>query len=233
MSEESVEVQTGSGPMPALRWTPVGGTGPGILLLQEIFGLSSYIRRRGAALAAAGYVVLARELYWRLDEPAIDEADPHAVEVAMGRASALDWETTVGDAVVTLEHLRGMDEVSDRVGIVGFCFGGGLGFNVAAEAKADALVSYYGSAIPGLLELAPRERLPSLYHFGLADDYIDPATVAAVREAVTAGDAPVTFETYEGANHAFDNDDFYFFHPEASALAWERTLEFLRVSLNP
>ena len=233
--ETSVEVSvpTESGSMPALLWTPPGGTGPGILLLQEIFGLSPYIRRRGRALAAAGYVVLAPELYWRLDEPPIDEEAPDAVEVAMGRAQGLDWDTTVADASAALEHLRGLDEVADRVGIVGFCFGGGLGFNVAAVAPADALVSYYGSALPGLLHLAPEVTLPSLHHFGLSDDFIDAATVASIREAVTAGDAPVTFVTYDGANHAFDNDDFYFYDAEATALAWQRTLDFLRVSLNP
>jgi carboxymethylenebutenolidase len=228
-----VSVETGSGPMPALRWDPQAGSGPGILLLQEIFGLSAYIRRRGAALAAAGYVVLAPDLYWRLDDPPLDETAPDVVETAMARVSRLDWETTVGDAVAALGHLRGLDGVTDRVGILGFCFGGGLGFNVAAVADADVLVSYYGSALGGLLELAPRVKIPSLHHFGLADDFIDAATVATIREAVTAGDAPVTFETYEGANHAFDNDDFYYYNPEASALAWQRTLEFLRVSLNP
>jgi len=231
--EASVEVPTESGPMPGLLWSPPGGSGPGILLLQEIFGLSRYIRRRGEALAAAGYVVLAPELYWRLDEPPLDETDPKVVEVAMGRATSLEWDTTVGDAVAALEHLRGLEQVSGRVGIVGFCFGGGLGFNVAAVAEADVLVSYYGSALPGLLGLAPRVRIPSLYHFGLADDFIDASTVAQVHEAVTAVDAPVAFETYDGANHAFDNDDFYFYDPESSALAWQRTLEFLRVSLNP
>jgi carboxymethylenebutenolidase len=235
MSGQSTEVTvpTEAGAMPALVWTPPGGTGPGILLLQEIFGLSAYIRRRAATLAAAGYVVLAPELYWRIDAPPLDEDDPTAVEVAMGRASSLDWETTVADACAALERLRGLDQVGDRAGIVGFCFGGGLAFNVAAVAPADVLVSYYGSALPGLLELAPQVTIPSLYHFGLADDLIDPVTVATVREAVTAGAAPVAFETYEGANHAFDNDDFFFYNADASALAWQRTLEFLRVSLNP
>jgi carboxymethylenebutenolidase len=230
MSDEArvqVTVPNEPAPMPALVWTPPSGTGPGILLLQEIFGLSSYIRRRGSALAAAGYVVLAPDLYWRLDAPPLDETDPKVVEVAMGRATSLDWDTTVEDARAALEHLRGLDEVTDRVGIVGFCFGGGLGFNVAAVADADVLVSYYGSALAGLLELAPQVTIPSLHHFGLSDDFIDAATVATIREAVTAGEAPVTFETYEGANHAFDNDDFYYYDPNASALAWQRTLDFL------
>jgi carboxymethylenebutenolidase len=221
-----VSVETDAGAMPAHLWTPPSGTGPGILLLQEIFGVSPYIARRGAALASAGYVVLAPELYWRTDAPPLDESAPDVVETAMGRAMSLDWDTTVADAVAALEHLRSRPEVDGAVGVVGFCFGGGLGFNVAAVADVDFLVSYYGSALPGLLELAPRVTAPSLHHFGLADDFIDAETVARIRAAVT-GNPGTTFETYAGANHAFDNDDFYYYDAEASALAWSRTVEFL------
>ncbi|QIG45960.1 dienelactone hydrolase family protein [Nocardioides anomalus] len=212
--------------MPARLWLPESGSGPGVLLLQEIFGVSAYIQRRGADLAAAGYVVLAPELYWRLDEPPLDETAPDVVDAAMARAGRLDPDTTVADAVAALGALRARSEVTGPVGALGFCFGGGLAFNVAAVAPVDFLVSYYGSGLPGLLDLAPQVTVPSLHHFGTADDYIDAESVERVRAAVTAH-ADVSFELYEGANHAFDNDDFYFFHPEASALAWDRTLAFL------
>jgi carboxymethylenebutenolidase len=149
----------------------------------------------------------------------------------MGRAQKLDWSTTVQDAVAALHHLRGLPEVRGGSGLVGFCFGGGLAFGVAAVEDPAVLVSYYGSSIPDQLDLAPRVGAPSLHHFGLADDYIDAATVERVREAVTAGTGTVQFETYDGANHAFDNDDFLLHHPEASALAWQRTLAFLAQEL--
>ena len=221
-------VPTPDGDMPARLWTPAGGHGPGILLLQEIFGVSRYIRRRGAALAEAGYVVLAPELYWRLDPalPPLDESAPDVVDVAMGRAMSLDWEQTVADATAALEALRGHADDA-KAGALGFCFGGGLAFHVAAVADPDCLVSYYGSGLPGMLELAPMVTTPSLHHFGLADDYIPADTVARIREAVTAGGSPVRFETYQGANHAFDNDDFFLHDPDASATAWDRTLQFL------
>lgn len=225
---EQTTVPTPDGDMPALVWRPAGGSGPGVLLLQEIFGVSRYIRRRAAALADQGYVVLAPELYWRLDPSLapLDESAPDVVDQAMQRATALDWGTTVSDATAALSSLRGLDGV-DRVALLGFCFGGGLAFNVAAVSSPDCLVSYYGSALPGLLDLAPQVTAPSLHHFGLSDDYIPADVVAQVRAAVTAGHDDVVFETYEGANHAFDNDDFHFYAPEASALAWERTLAFL------
>ena len=218
-------VQTDAGEMPAHLWTPASGTGPGLLLLQEIFGVSDYIRRRGADLAAAGYVVLAPELYWRLDAGPVDESAPGAIEEAMGRAQQLDWPAAVSDAVAALGDVRG--RASGRTGVIGFCLGGGLAFNVAAVEQPDALVSYYGSGLPGLLDLAPRVTAPSLHHFGTADSYLDADTVATVRAAVTAGDGTVDFELYDGADHAFDNDDFMLHHPGASALAWQRILAFL------
>lgn len=214
--------------MPGHLWNPPRGRGPGLLLVQEIFGVSGYIRRRGAALAEAGYRVLAPELYWRLDPQTrpVDEAAPDAVETAASRAMSLDWQTTVADAVAALTHLRHLDDVG-AVGAIGFCFGGGVAFNVAAVTEVECLVSYYGSALPGLLDLAPRVTAPSLHHFGLSDDYIDPGAVRRIRAAVTAANDQVEFETYPGANHAFDNDDLFLFHPEASELAWQRTLHFL------
>jgi carboxymethylenebutenolidase len=226
-TRQPVTVLTDAGEMPAHLWVPKSGAGPGLLLLQEIFGVSDYIRRRGADLAEAGYVVLAPELYWRLEAGPLDESEPGVIEEAMALAQRLDWATTVEDAVGSLEHLRAREEVRGGTGVIGFCFGGGLAFNVAAVDEPAALVSYYGSGIPGLLDLAPHVSAPSLHHFGKADSYLDQATVARIKEAVTAGGAPVEFETYEGADHAFDNANFALHHPEASALAWDRTLAFL------
>jgi carboxymethylenebutenolidase len=232
-SSQRVTVPTDAGDLPALLWVPESGHGPGLVLLQEIFGVSGYIRRRAADLAEAGYVVLAPELYWRLDAEPIDESAPGAIEQAMALAQRVDWPAAVGDAVAALAFLRGRDEVRGGTGVIGFCFGGGLAFNVAAVADPDVLVSYYGSGIPGILDLAPQVTAPSLHHFGTADTYLDTATVGQIREAVTAGGTTVEFELYEGADHAFDNDDFVLHHPEASAAAWQRTLAFLARELPP
>jgi carboxymethylenebutenolidase len=228
---QSVSVRTDGGQMPAELWLPDGGTGPGLLLLQEIFGVSRYIQARAATLAEAGYVVLAPALYWRIDAEPIDESADDAIETAMGRMQQLDWGTAIDDSAHALRHLRGRDEVRGGTGVIGFCLGGGLGFNLAAVEQPDVLVSYYGSAIPGLLDLAAQVSVPTLHHFGLADEYIPAATVAEIESVVTSGRADVEVETYEGANHAFDNWNFGFHHPEASALAWERTIAFLHREL--
>lgn len=223
----TIPVTTPDGEMPAHLWLPEAGSGPGLLLLQEIFGVSGYIRRRAADLAAAGYVVLAPEVYWRLDHQTVDESAPGAIEEAMGLAQQVVWADAVADAVAASGTLGGLDEVHGTPGLIGFCFGGGLAFNVAAETDPSVLVSYYGSSLHDLLDLAPRVTCPSLHHVGTADSYLDAATVQAVTDAVTADGRPARVELYDGADHAFDNDDFVLHHPEASRRAWATTLAFL------
>ena len=224
-------VSTADGDMTAYRWLPERRTGPGVLLLQEIFGVSRYIQRRAADLATAGYVVLVPELYWRLGRQRVDETAEDALDQAMALAGQLQWSTAVSDAVTAFGCLQQLDEVHGTPAVAGFCLGGGLAFNVAAETEPAALVSYYGSTVSQLLDLAPRVTCPSLHHFGTADDYLDMDTVRTVTAALTADDRPVRVELHEGANHAFDNDDFQLFHPDASRRAWKATVAFLHEHL--
>lgn len=215
--------------LPVRRWLPASGTGPGVLVLQEIFGVSPYIAQRCADLAAAGYLVHAPELYFRLGPLSFDEDAPDYVQQGIAASQQLDWEQTTADASAALNALRAAPETTGKVAVLGFCFGGGLGFQVAALNSPDALVSYYGSAIPGLLDLASGVRCPSLHHWGLGDSFFPPEVVERVRTALTSG--RVTFHTYPGAEHAFDNPHPMFFHADASALAWQRTLAFLAEQL--
>lgn len=210
--------------MPALLWRPPTGTGPGLVVVQEIFGISSYIRDRAADLAALGYVVLVPEVYWRLTDAEIDSAGD-VLGQALSLVQQLDWDLAVADVSATVEHLRGLIEVTGPVGLLGFCFGGGLAFAVAAVQPVDVLVSYYGSALGDLLHLADQVQMPSLHHFGTADDYIPVEQQDQIRAAVTAHGA--RFETYAGAGHAFDNPHPMFHHAEASAAAWAVTVQFL------
>lgn len=227
----TVEVATDAGEMPAHLWRPPAGQGPGLVLVQEIFGVSDYIRSRAADLAALGYVVLAPEVYWRLDDAEIDETRPDFLDRAMAVAGRVEWEAAVDDVRTALTYLRGLREVTGGVGLVGFCFGGGLAFNVAAVDDVDTLVSYYGSALPGLLDLAAKVRMPSLHHFGTADAYLDADTRARIGDAVTVTNPYTVVETYEGAGHAFDNPHPLFHHAEASEQAWRTTTDFLARTL--
>ncbi|MGO4359371.1 dienelactone hydrolase family protein [Terrabacter sp. RAF57] len=231
---EHVTITTDAGEMPAHLWLPPTGQGPGIVVLQEIFGVSDYIQRRAAQLAEQGYVVVAPEIFWRLGVTSPVEGED-ALQQGMGLVQRLDWPAAVSDAAATVEWLRDRDEITAGVGAVGFCFGGGLGFNVAGHLESDgsvpldALVSYYGSALPGLHDVVT-VTAPSLHHFGLADSFIDTETVRRIEASLTEQPATV-FETYAGADHAFDNDDMPWHDPASSALAWATTSEFLRERL--
>lgn len=221
-----IEIPTPDGAMPAHLWLPQSGSGPGVLLLQEIFGVSHYIRSRAADLADLGYVVLAPELYWRLEDAEIDESREDFLEQALQTAGRLDWEETVADAVAALGALEERAEATGPTAVMGFCFGGGLAFNVAAVTDVPVLVSYYGSALPNLLHLADQVDAASLHIFGTADSYLTMDTVETVRAAVAGPDVEV--HLHDGAGHAFDNPHPAFHHAEASAAAWRQTADFLR-----
>lgn len=225
---ETVTVRLRDGEMPAHLWLPAAGRGPGILLVQEIFGVSPYIRRRAADLAALGYVVLVPELFWRLGVAAVPNG-PGMLDEGLALSQRFDWPTGVADTVAAQRALRERAEVSGPSALVGFCFGGGMAFEVAATESPDALVAYYGSALPRLLDLAPRVTCPTLMHFGTADAYLDPPTVARIAGAVEPQGTRV--ELHDGAGHAFDNPDFVAYHADASAAAWAQTTAFLAEQL--
>lgn len=247
MDATQIEIPTADGPLPGLLWKPVGQpegrSGPGIVVVQEIFGLSDYVRSRCSDLAALGLTVVAPQLFDRLDPPLerIDEGlpVPELLEAGMGAVGALDPERARDDVLAAAQLLRDAPEVDpERVGLIGFCYGGGLAFAAAAAAiSADAppacLVSFYGSALPQMLDLAPVVDVPSLHVFGTEDDFIPLPVVEQVRDAVTdhGRREQVRFLLYEGAGHAFDNPHPAFHHEQASAAAWQRTEQFLAEEL--
>ncbi|UNX55569.1 dienelactone hydrolase family protein [Georgenia sp. TF02-10] len=227
-SPAATEVPTADGPMPAQLWRPPSGRGPGLVLVQEIFGVSAYMQARAADLAGLGYLVLLPDLYWRLGET-VDESRPDVLEQGLGLMARLDFGAAVADTAAALAALRARPEVDGGAGLVGFCLGGGIAFAAAASAAPDVLVSYYGSALPDLLDLAPAVTAPSLHHFGTADDYLPMEQVERIRQAVERPGVEV--HLHPGAGHAFDNPSPAFHHAEASAAAWAQTVEFLRREL--
>jgi carboxymethylenebutenolidase len=224
--DDRIEIATSDGSIPTQLWLPPGGTGAAVVVFQEIFGVGRYIRSRCADLAALGYLVLVPEIYWRLGVVAVDEDAPDALQQGMGLVQQIDWVAAVADGVATVRHARGMIEVTGDVGALGFCFGGGLAFSVAAEEHVDALVSYYGSALPALHTRAHEVDAPSLHHFGDADTFIPLETVREIEASVTAR-PDVSFVIHPGAGHAFDNPAPTFHHGAASQAAWASTVRFL------
>ncbi len=126
---------------------PASGSGPGILLLQEIFGVNSSMREVADYYAEEGYVVLAPDLFWRL-EPGIElgysEAD---FNKAFGYYQRFDANQSIKDAADALKVLRARSECVGKVGALGFCLGGKLAYLAAARTDVDCAVCYYGVGI--------------------------------------------------------------------------------------
>jgi carboxymethylenebutenolidase len=207
-------------------WIPDAGSGPPILLIQEIFGVGSYIRAVAERLAAAGYVVGAPDVFWRFApgwEAGHDEA---GLAASMQQVANLDPQRAVGDCAIALEHLAALPEVSGRPGVLGFCLGGTLAFGVAAADAPAVCVSYYGSGVPDMLGALGDVTCPTLFHFGATDAYIPGEGVEALATAI--GDRADLVLNVEAAGHAFDNHEAAMFYDEAAArAAWSKTMAFL------
>lgn len=221
------QVSVEGGVMSAHLAVPTSGRGPGLLLLQEIFGVNDYITGRAATLAGMGYTVLAPDLYWRLEPELALPHDAEGLQRAFGYHQRLDEPRAIQDAAAAFRHLRRLAECDGRAGVIGFCLGGRIGYHVTALEDPDAAVLYYGSGIADRLELAPSLRCPTLMHFGADDPYIPPEAVERIRAAFQ-GREEVEIAVQPDAEHAFDNYLAPMFHRPAAALAaWQLTEEFL------
>ena len=212
---------------------PESGAGPGLVVMQEIFGITAYVKGVCDRLAGLGYVALAPDLYSRLEPGLVlDEHLPESLPRALEAMGRLDVPQAVDDATSALEHLRTLPEVAGRsVGVIGFCLGGGIAYMVAAASDPAVAVCYYGSAIPGALDRAQDVTCPILFHFGEDDGYIGTEQRQAVARAF-AGRRNVELHLHPAAGHAFDNrDSAMFSRPQAAARAWEQTAAFLAYHL--
>jgi carboxymethylenebutenolidase len=203
---------------------PTAGTGPGVVVIQEWWGLVDHVKDVCDRLAAEGFVALAPDLYHGVKTTSPDEAGELMMALELGR-SAMDMSGAV-------------DEVAARssghgVGVVGFCMGGGLALMLASQRpdKVRAAVPFYG-VIPWEGAQVDFTALTGavLGHFAGRDEAASPeAARELVRRFHEAGNADVDVHIYPETDHAFFNDTRPEVHdPEASALAWQRTIEFLR-----
>lgn len=227
MSARVEKVSTSDGTFDLTVWVPETGRGPGLLLIQEIYGVGDYISAVAEDLAALGYVAAAPDLFWRLKPGHRAEHTEQGLQESLELSSRFDPEQGVADANAALDHLAALPEVEGGLGVIGFCLGGTIAYFLAARAQLDAVVSLYGSGVPDRVDVLAQISAPIQFHFGGSDPYIPRDQVARVEQAAqAAGNAEIHVE--EDAGHAFHNRKAPMFHqPEAAARAWRRIEEFL------
>jgi carboxymethylenebutenolidase len=210
---------------------PAGRGAPGVLVIQEIFGVNAVMRGICDEMARQGYVALCPDLFWR-QEPGVDITDKSDAEwqKAFDLYKGFNEAKGVTDLVASLEHLRGLPECSQKAGTIGFCLGGKLAYLMATRSSADCNVSYYGVGIETALNEAAAITHPLLMHIAEEDQFVPKEAQARIRQAL--GSIPcVTIHTYPGCDHAFARPGGQHWNEAAAHLANERTAAFLRKSL--
>jgi carboxymethylenebutenolidase len=205
---------------------PASGHGPGIVVLQEIFGVNQYLRSVCDWYAAHGFVALCPDLFWR-QQPGVELTDKSEADwqKAIAFYNGLDEAKAVEDAAAAVEFLRKHPACSGRVGAVGFCLGGNLAWLLSARFKPDCAVGYYGVSIEKTLNEAKNLSSPLMLHIAGKDQFCSPEAQQQIHETLD-GNPLVTIHDYPEQDHAFGRTGGEHYDANAAELANLRTLEF-------
>jgi len=232
MNSRTIALQAADGGhFQAYLATPDAGYAPGIVLLQEIFGVNALMRALADGYALAGFHVIVPDLFWR-QQPNVQlddqrEADwQRAFELYQG----FDEDRGVEDAIAALQALRALP-LCTRIGSVGFCLGGKLAYLMATRSDAHCNVSYYGVGLENNLHELVNLKAPYLAHLAEEDEFVPKEAQAQILAALAPYPITTTY-SYPGVNHAFARPGGAHFDPEAAALANQRTMEFLQRHLS-
>ncbi|PWT96513.1 MAG: carboxymethylenebutenolidase [Candidatus Melainabacteria bacterium] len=231
MSGENIKIKSGDGKeFPGFLCRPESGSGPGLLLIQEIFGVNDHIRDVADLYAREGFVVLAPDLFWRIEQGIQLGYSDKDMAKGMELYQKLDFGLGVSDLAHVATILRQMPGVNGKVGAVGFCMGGNFAYRLAAHGRVDAAVSYYGGGIDQILDQAKGITSPLIMHFGEKDSHIPQAAVEKIRKAVE-GNPLVSIYVYRGADHGFNCDQRGSYDRKSAMLAFARSTAFLHKHL--
>jgi len=230
MTDVTIRAADG-GSFSAYLATPKSGKGPGIVLIQEIFGVNKVMRDLADGFAAQGYTVMCPDLFWR-QEPGIQITDKTQEEwnKAFSLYQGFNVDKGVDDLKATLAALRKHQACTGKVGSVGYCLGGKLAYLMATRTDADANVGYYGVGIQDSLNEAKNIKKPLLLHVAAKDQFVPPDAQAKVKEALK-GNSLVAIYTYNEQDHAFARVGGAHYDKAAADQANARTAEFFKKNL--
>ncbi len=205
---------------------PEQGSGPGVLVLQEWWGLVDHIKDVCDRFAAEGFVALAPDMYHGKSAKSPDEAGKLMMALRIDEAER--------DLSAAVDYLETQDSTtSKKVGIIGFCMGGALALYAATKnSKIGACVVFYGIH-PKVKPDLPNLHAPVLGNYAEKDRSVPPAVVHDLERQLKDLGKQVDMKIYKDADHAFFNNTRpEVYNAEASADAWQRTIAFLREHLS-
>jgi carboxymethylenebutenolidase len=211
---------------------PAAGRGPGIVMLQEIFGVTAGLRAAADLFAAEGYVVLVPDLFWRLKPNVQLGYDPAGRQQAMEYYGRFNIDQGVTDSGAAIQALKERPECTGSIAALGFCLGGLLAYLAAARLPVAAAISFYGVNIDKHLDEAGKSACPLLLHFGEKDSLNPPDKVRSIRQAL-AGRPDTTILMHAGADHGFYLPGRAAYSRTAAQMAHSPTIDLLRQVLGP
>ncbi len=216
----------GGGSFTAYVAAPTMSRAPALLVIQEIFGVNRVMRDLCDGFAAAGYLAVCPDLFWR-QEPGIQITDQSEEEwqQAFALYQGFDEANGVNDLRASLDHIRGLTECNGRVGTVGYCLGGKLAYLMATRSNADCNVGYYGVGIENALDEADRITRPLLLHIASEDQFCPKEAQAQINKSLGARGG-IALHTYQGMDHAFARQGGEHYDQAAAEQANGRTAEF-------
>lgn len=228
MSGEMIKVTAkDGGSFDAYLAKPSSGTGPGVVMIQEIFGISPWIKKIADTFAEQGYVVCAPDMFWRFDPNFVaNPAVPEEFQKAFSYLGKINHDTAVDDIEAAGDALKAMPECNGKIGVTGFCMGGTLVYLAAARLEIDAAVAYYGTQVHEYLDEGKNVSCPIIFHMGEHDETFSVEDRNKIHAALI-GKPNVAIYMYD-AGHAFANSDNPAHHDaDAAATAHQRTFELL------
>jgi carboxymethylenebutenolidase len=228
---DAITITVADGTFNAYVARPTSTPAPAVIVIQEIYGVNAVMRGVADRLAAAGFLAVAPDLFWRI-EPGIDLTDQ--TDAGNQRAFELfglyDVDTGIQDIAATIEAVRALPDCTGKVGAVGYCLGGKLAFLTATRTDSDASVAYYGVGLDALVGEAEKLTHPLMLHVAEEDRFV-PKTAQQAVEAALKNHPQVELHTYPGQDHAFARPGGMHYDKAAADLADGRTLQFLKTHL--
>jgi carboxymethylenebutenolidase len=231
VSSSTIQLNTSDGKMAAYLAQPKdGGSYPGVVVIQEAFGVNDHIKRVTERIAAEGYATIAPDIFHRESERIIPYSDMGKAIAAMQR---VDDGKAMEDVGATIAHLKSQSNVkAGTIGVTGFCMGGRLTYLAAAHHAADVkcAVPYYGGGIPmgkpSPLSRTGEIKCPMYLFFGAKDQLIPMDHVGQINTELTTKKVSFQMKIYPDAGHGFFCDERGSYHENSAADAWEKTKSF-------
>lgn len=227
-----IDIAVGDGKFSAYLASPASGKGPGVLVIQEIFGVNKVMRDICDSYAAQGYFALCPDIFWR-QEPGVDITDQSQAEwdKAFSLYKGFDENKGVEDLKASLAALRKVEGCNGKAGVTGYCLGGKLTYLMACRSDVDAAAAYYGVGIDAALDEAKNIKAPTILHIAEKDGFVPPEAQKKIRDALK-GHPKVTIHGYAENDHAFCREGGQHYDVAACKLANGRTMDLFKKALS-